>query len=53
LLGGCVGPVFTLPLEAVEFWTRAINALDFADIHARDDEALVYGFFCDVAATKG
>src|ERR1700730_13850674 len=29
LLGGCVASVFSLRLGAVEFWTRAIKALDF------------------------
>src|ERR1700692_4259913 len=32
LLGGCVASVFSLRLGAVEFWTRAIQALDFADL---------------------
>ncbi len=42
LLGGCLASVFSLRLNAVEFWTRAINALDFAD--------MVYGF---ILATVG
>jgi phospholipid/cholesterol/gamma-HCH transport system permease protein len=44
LLGGCVASVFSLRLNAVEFWTRAINALDFADIMQGMLKPLVYGF---------
>src|SRR5207248_3383681 len=29
LLGGCASSVFSLRLSAVEFWTRAIDALEF------------------------
>jgi len=50
LLGGCVASVFTLRLNAVEFWTRAINALDFADIMQGTMKPLVYGF---ILATVG
>jgi phospholipid/cholesterol/gamma-HCH transport system permease protein len=32
LLGGCVASVFSLRLSAIEFWRRAIDALDFADL---------------------
>jgi phospholipid/cholesterol/gamma-HCH transport system permease protein len=44
LLGGCLASVFSLRLNAVEFWTRAINALDFADIMQGMMKPLVYGF---------
>ena len=44
LLGGSVASVFSLRLNAVEFWTRAINALDFADIMQGMMKPLVYGF---------
>lgn len=44
LLGGCVASVFSLRLNAVEFWTRAVNALDFADIMQGMMKPLVYGF---------
>jgi phospholipid/cholesterol/gamma-HCH transport system permease protein len=44
LLGGCVASVFSLRLNAVEFWTRAIDALDFADIMQGMMKPLVYGF---------
>ena len=50
LLGGCVASVFSLRLDAVEFWTRAINALDFADIMQGMMKPLVYGF---ILATVG
>jgi phospholipid/cholesterol/gamma-HCH transport system permease protein len=50
LLGGCVASVFSLRLNAVEFWTRAINALDFADLMQGMMKPLVYGF---ILATVG
>lgn len=50
LLGGCVASVFSLRLGAVEFWTRAIDALDFADIMQGMSKPLVYGF---ILATVG
>jgi phospholipid/cholesterol/gamma-HCH transport system permease protein len=50
LLGGCVASVFSLRLGAIEFWTRAINALDFGDIMQGMMKPLVYGF---ILATVG
>jgi phospholipid/cholesterol/gamma-HCH transport system permease protein len=50
LLGGCVASVFSLRLGAVEFWTRAINALDFGDIMQGMMKPVVYGF---ILATVG
>jgi phospholipid/cholesterol/gamma-HCH transport system permease protein len=50
LLGGCVASVFSLRLNAVEFWTRAINALDFADIMQGMMKPLIFGF---ILATVG
>ena len=50
LLGGCVASVFSLRLGAVEFWTRAVNALDFADIMQGMIKPIVYGF---ILATIG
>ena len=50
LLGGCVASVFSLRLGAVEFWTRAIKALDFADLMQGFTKPMVYGF---VLATVG
>jgi phospholipid/cholesterol/gamma-HCH transport system permease protein len=54
LLGGCMASVFSLRLNAVEFWTRAINALDFADIMQGMMKPLVYGFILtSVGCYKG
>ncbi len=50
LLGGCVASVFSLRLGAVEFWTRAINALDFPDLMQGMTKPMVYGF---ILATVG
>jgi phospholipid/cholesterol/gamma-HCH transport system permease protein len=50
LLGGCVASVFSLRLGMVQFWTRAIDALEFADIMQGFTKALVYGF---ILATVG
>src|SRR5438552_8198298 len=50
LLGGCVASVFSLRLGAVEFWTRAIDALEFADIMQGMMKPIVYGF---ILATVG
>jgi phospholipid/cholesterol/gamma-HCH transport system permease protein len=50
LLGGCVASVFSLRLGAVEFWTRTINALDFADVMQGMMKPMVYGF---ILATVG
>jgi phospholipid/cholesterol/gamma-HCH transport system permease protein len=50
LLGGCVASVFSLRLGAVEFWTRAIDALDFADVMQGMTKPMVYGF---ILATVG
>ena len=50
LLGGCVASVFSLRLNAIEFWRRAINALDFADLMQGFSKPLVFGF---ILATVG
>jgi phospholipid/cholesterol/gamma-HCH transport system permease protein len=50
LLGGCVASVFSLRLGMVEFWNRAINALEFADIMQGMTKPMVYGF---ILATVG
>jgi phospholipid/cholesterol/gamma-HCH transport system permease protein len=50
LLGGCVASVFSLRLGAVEFWTRAIGALDFADVMQGMMKPMVYGL---ILATVG
>ena len=54
LLGGCVASVFSLRLGAVEFWTRAIDALEFPDIMQGMIKPLVYGFILStVGCYKG
>jgi phospholipid/cholesterol/gamma-HCH transport system permease protein len=50
LLGGCAASVFSLRLGAVEFWRRAIDALDFADLMQGFSKAVVFGF---ILATIG
>ena len=50
LLGGCVASVFTLSLSAVEFWRRAIDALEFPDLMQGFSKAVVFGF---ILATVG
>jgi phospholipid/cholesterol/gamma-HCH transport system permease protein len=50
LLGGCVASVFSLRLSAIEFWRRAIDALEFADLMQGFSKALVFGF---ILATVG
>jgi phospholipid/cholesterol/gamma-HCH transport system permease protein len=50
LVGGCVAAVFSLRLGVVQFWTRAIDALDFADIMQGMMKPLVFGF---ILATVG
>jgi len=44
LVGGCVAAVFSLRLGVVQFWTRAINALEFSDIMQGILKAVVFGF---------
>lgn len=54
LLGGCVASVFSLKLGAVEFWTRAIHALDFADLMQGFMKPMAYGFILStVGCYKG
>jgi phospholipid/cholesterol/gamma-HCH transport system permease protein len=50
LLGGCVASVFSLRLSAIEFWRRAIDALEFADLMQGFSKSLVFGF---ILATVG
>jgi phospholipid/cholesterol/gamma-HCH transport system permease protein len=43
-----------LRLDAVEFWTRSINALDFADIMQGMSKPVIYGFILStVGCYKG
>ena len=44
LIGGYFVSSFTLRLGAVEFWTRAINALEFSDLMQGMIKPLVFGF---------
>jgi len=44
LVGGCVAAVFSLRLGVVQFWTRAIDALEISDIMQGLTKALVFGF---------
>jgi phospholipid/cholesterol/gamma-HCH transport system permease protein len=50
LLGGCVASVFTLRLDIVQFWTRAIDALEFGDIMQGMSKPIVFAF---ILATIG
>ena len=50
LMGGCVASVFSLRLGAIEFWRRAIDALDFADIMQGFTKPFFYAF---ILATIG
>jgi len=50
LMGGCVASVFSLRLSAIEFWRRAISALDFADLMQGFSKPVVFGF---ILATIG
>ena len=54
LVGGCVAAVFSLRLGVVQFWTRAISALDVADIMQGMAKPLVFGFILStVGCYKG
>jgi phospholipid/cholesterol/gamma-HCH transport system permease protein len=44
LVGGCVASVFSLRIDAVEFWKRAIDALEFADVMQGLSKPIVFGF---------
>src|SRR5258708_35805673 len=50
LLGGCASSVFSLRLSAVEFLTRAIDALEFGDLMQGLMKPLAFGF---ILATVG
>jgi phospholipid/cholesterol/gamma-HCH transport system permease protein len=54
LLGGCMASVFSLRLDAVEFWRRSVNVLEFADLMQGFCKALVFGFILStVGCYKG
>ncbi len=50
LIGGYIVASFTLRLDPVSFWTRAINILEFSDLMQGLTKPLVYGF---ILATVG
>jgi phospholipid/cholesterol/gamma-HCH transport system permease protein len=50
LIGGYLVAMFTLRLDPVLFWTRAIDVLDFSDLMQGLTKPLVYGF---ILATVG
>jgi phospholipid/cholesterol/gamma-HCH transport system permease protein len=50
LIGGYLVSFFTLRLNAVTFWTRAINILEFSDLMQGLTKPLVFGF---IIATVG
>ena len=50
LLGGSFVSVFTLRLDPYQFWTRAIDALDFADLMQGLTKPIFFGF---ILATVG
>lgn len=44
LIGGFLVSYFTLRLGAVEFWTRATNALEFGDLVQGFSKPIIFGF---------
>ncbi|HLJ25025.1 MAG TPA: ABC transporter permease [Candidatus Acidoferrales bacterium] len=50
LIGGYIVAAFTLRLDPVSFWTRAINILEFSDLMQGLSKPVVYGF---IVATVG
>lgn len=44
LLGGSVVSVFSLRLDAVEFWKRAVDALEFGDLMQGLSKPVAFGF---------
>ena len=50
LLGGCVASVFSLRLDAVTFWRRSIQVLEFPDLMQGFSKAVAFAF---ILATVG
>src|SRR6202047_2870698 len=50
LIGGCLVAYFTLWLGAVQFWTRAIHALDFGDLVQGFTKPFVFAFIISTVA---
>ncbi len=54
LIGGCAASVLSLRLDVVQFWTRAVDALEFADIMQGMTKPLVFGFIlASIGCFKG
>jgi phospholipid/cholesterol/gamma-HCH transport system permease protein len=54
LVGGCVAAVFSLRLGVVQFWTRAIDALELSDILQGGLKSVVFAFIlASVGCYKG
>jgi len=54
LVGGCVAAVFSLRLGVVQFWTRAIDALELSDILQGGLKSIVFAFIlASVGCYKG
>jgi len=54
LVGGFIVAYFTLRLGAVQFWTRAIDILDFGDLVQGTVKPLIFGFIIStIACHKG
>jgi len=54
LVGGCVAAVFSLRLGVVQFWTRAIAALELSDILQGGLKSIVFAFIlASVGCYKG
>jgi phospholipid/cholesterol/gamma-HCH transport system permease protein len=54
LVGGFIVAYFTLRLGAVQFWTRAVNTLEFGDLVQGIVKPLVFGFIIStIACYKG
>jgi len=54
LIGGFVIAYFTLRIGRVEFWTRAVNALEFSDLMQGMAKPVVFGFLlATVGCYKG
>ncbi|HXX20989.1 MAG TPA: ABC transporter permease [Candidatus Acidoferrum sp.] len=54
LVGGFIVAHFTLRLGAVQFWTRAVNTLEFGDLVQGTVKPLIFGFIIStIACHKG
>ncbi len=49
LVGGFIVSYFTLHLGAVEFWTRALNALEFSDLMQGMAKPVMFAFLLAIA----